>query len=190
MQNRSVPDQLKSITDFVFYENRPQKADIILVPGGMRPQLVEKAIELFHSGLAPYILPSGGIGPKSSVSEWEFLANIALEKGVPANAILREDKAGNTFENAAFSRRVVEETQIKVEKAILVCKAFHSRRALLTYQVAFSADVDFIVCPIIDDRNIRRDNWFLDEAKIALVMGEVAKIGQYFGGHIPALAKR
>jgi len=47
----------------------------------------------------------------------------------------------------------------------------------------------YIVCPIFDERDVRRDNWFLDEEKIGLVMGEVKKIGQYFTKHISSLSK-
>ncbi|MFA5107472.1 MAG: YdcF family protein [Patescibacteria group bacterium] len=186
-----------SITDFIFVENQPVKADIILVLGGYRPQLIEKAVELFKRGFAQYILPSGGIGPKLAEeieagrahwkSEWEFLQNIALKKGVPEKAVLKEDKALNTFDNARLSFQVLREMNIEVKKAILICKAHHARRALLTYQTAFSSKVEYIVCPTIDDRNIRKDNWFLDKTKITLVMSEVEKIGQYFAKHITYL---
>ena len=182
------------ITDFIFIENQPEQADIVLVPGGLRPQLMDKAVELYKKGFAPYILPSGGIGPKLAKeikagisnwkSEWEFLQNIALAEGVPKKAILKEDKALHTFDNAMLSKKVVEENNIEVKKAILICKAHHARRALLTYQTAFSSEVEFIVCPIVDDRDVRKDNWFLDEAKIDMVMSEVEKIGQYFAKHI------
>ncbi|MFA6161205.1 MAG: YdcF family protein [Patescibacteria group bacterium] len=187
------------ITDFIFIENQPAKADIILVPGGLRPQLMDKAVELYNQGLAPYILPSGGIGPKLAKeieagvsnwkSEWEFLQNIALAHGVPEKAILKEDKALHTFDNASLSWQVVQENNIVVKKAILICKAHHARRALLTYQTAFSSEVEYIVCPIIDDRDVRKDNWFLDDAKIEMVMSEVVKVGQYFAKHFSNLNK-
>ena len=182
------------ITDFVFVENKITNADIILVPGSIRPQLIEKAIELYKQGFAPYILPSGGIGPKLAKeiswgisnrgSEWEYLQHTAIASGIPEKAILKEDKALNTFENASLSRQVIEQKDILVKKAILVCKAHHARRALLTYQSAFSSEIEYIICPVIDNRNIKKDNWFLDQEKINLVMSEVGKIGKYFAGHI------
>jgi Uncharacterized conserved protein len=188
-----------SITDFIFCENEPDKADIILIPGGLRPELMEKAIELYKKGFAPYILPSGGIGPRLAEeinagraewkSEWEFLQNIALKNGIPEKVVLREDKALDTFDNAILSWQVIQQNKIKVKKAILICKAFHARRALLTYQAAFSSDVEYIVCPIIDEREISKDNWFLNQEKIDIVMGEVEKIGKYFPKHILNLSK-
>lgn len=175
------------ITDFVFIESELTPADIILIPGGCRPQLMEKAIELYNQGLAPYILPSGGVNKKLPdwESEWKFLQNIALIKGVPEKVILKEDKAQNTFDNAILSWQVIQQHNFVVKKALLVCKAHHAQRALLTYQTVFPSAVEFIICPIIDDRDVRKDNWFFDEAKIEIVMSEVKKIGQYFAAHIP-----
>ncbi len=179
------------VTDFIFVEDEPTRADILLIPGGSRPQLMEKAIELYRQGLATYILPSGGANKKlnGQESEWKYLQNIALTKGVPENAILREDQAKNTFENAAFSWRVIQQSAIDVKKAILVCKAHHARRALLTYQTAFPSNVAFTVCPIVDEREVSKESWFLDEAKIALVLSEVEKIGQYFAKYVPDWVK-
>ncbi len=183
------------ISDFIFFEDKLEKVDIILVPGTLRPQLMKKAVELYQQGLAPLILPSGGVGPKlvreikesKWKSEWEFMQSIGLLGGVPKNVILKEDKALHTFDNALLSRKVIKEKNIKIKKAIIVCKAVHARRALLTYQVAFSPEIEYIVCPVIDNRNIRKDNWFLDEKKIKLVMSEVEKIGKYFAKHITIL---
>jgi uncharacterized SAM-binding protein YcdF (DUF218 family) len=170
------------ISDFIFVEDLPQKADVILIPGGSHPQLMVKAVELYRQGLAPYILPSGGPNPKipDYASEWEFLEKIALGLGMPEKAILKEEKAHDTFENASFSRQILQDMQVKVDTAILVCKAYHSRRALLTYQAIFPSKTRFFVAPVIDNRGISKSNWYTKEEYVAVVMGEVRKIGQYF----------
>ena len=175
------------ITNFIFVENEPTKVDVILVAGGGRPQLIEKAIELHKQGYASHILISGGANPelKDWKTDFEYLKNIAFSSGVSEDAILKEDKAKHTFDNANLSWDVLQSSNLKTNKVILVCKAHHSRRALLTYQTVFPISTEFIVCPIIDERDVRKDNWFLDQAKINLVMKEVEKIGQYFGKHIP-----
>jgi hypothetical protein len=41
--------------------------------------------------------------------------------------------------------------------------------------------IQFMVSPIHDERDIRKDNWFTSEMGICKVMGEVEKIGRYFG---------
>ncbi|MDO8302126.1 MAG: ElyC/SanA/YdcF family protein, partial [Sedimentisphaerales bacterium] len=98
------------------------------------------------------------------------------------------DKASNTLDNAIFSRQVVDAERLHISKILFVCKAHHARRALLTYQTTFLNNVQFIVVPIIDERDIRKDNWFLDEAKIKIVMSEVEKVGRYFPTFIPKWA--
>lgn len=175
------------ITDFIFVENKPSKADVILVAGGSRPQLAERAVDLFNEGHAPYILFSGGTNEKLTdfATEYEYLRDIAISKGVPEKAFLKEDQAKHTFDNATFSWKVLQESSLDVQKVILVTKAHHSRRALLTYQTVFPLAIEFVLCPVIDEREIRKDDWFLDGSKIDVVMKEVKKIGQYFGKHIP-----
>ena len=175
------------ISDFMFVEDLPEKADVILIPGGSHPQLMAKAAELYHRGYSSYILPSGGFNPKipGFASEWDFLRKIAINLNVPETVILKEDKAQNTFENALFSSNVLLEMNLRVDKAILVCKAYHSRRALLTYQLAFPSRTTFFVSPVIDNRGITKANWFTRKEYISVVMGEVSKIGQYCEDKIP-----
>lgn len=177
------------ITELVFVEQQPSKADIILIPGGSHDQLMVRAIELYKQGYAPLILPSGGVNAKvlEWESEWKHFRDLAVESGVPSEAILKEDQAQHTFDNARLSWKVIRDEGLKIERAILICKTQHSRRALLTYQTQFSSSVEFIVCPVVDDRDIRRDNWFLDKAKTEKVMEQVEKIGKYFGKYIPRL---
>jgi glutathione S-transferase len=71
---------------------------------------------------------------------------------------------------------------------LLVCKAFHARRALLTYQTWFMNDIEYVICPIVDDRGISKNNWYLDQTKIDKVMSEVEKIGKYFATHLSKIS--
>ncbi|MGO1372556.1 MAG: YdcF family protein [Senegalia sp. (in: firmicutes)] len=182
---------IDSITNFIFMEDEIEPADIILIPGGSHRHLMEQAANLYHRGLAKYILPSGSFNKKipQYESEWEFLRNIGVELGVPEDVILKENKATNTFENAQFSYEVIKKHRIKVDKVILVCKTFHARRAYLTYKIKFPSSVKFFVSPVIDGKDIRNDNWYLDVNKSSIVMNEVIKIGRYFEKHIPNLSE-
>lgn len=40
---------LKQIEDFIFIEDKPEKADVIFVPGNGYPQMAEKAAQLYLS---------------------------------------------------------------------------------------------------------------------------------------------
>ncbi|QHW35018.1 YdcF family protein [Paenibacillus rhizovicinus] len=185
-----MPNPFDCITEFMFFETDMQPSDVILIPGGSHPQLMERAAELYRQGLAPYILPSGGSNPKLQSTEWAFLREVGLALGIPDSAILKEDQAKNTFENARYSWEVLQRQGIRPRKAILACKSYHARRALLTYQVEFPTDVAFYISPVTDKTQTTKDNWFLDESKIHDVMSELTKVGQYFKHHIPNWAKR
>ncbi|MFB6471262.1 YdcF family protein [Paenibacillus glucanolyticus] len=173
------------ITNFIFLETEVEKSDVILVPGGSHPQLMERASEIYHQQLAPFILPSGGATKHVEITEWDFLYNVGLKLGVPHKAILKENRATNTFENARFSWDVLTEAGIKAEKVILVCKAGHACRALLTYKTVFPKETQFHIAPVIDKTGISKENWYLTEEGIKRIMMEVEKIGKYFGHHIP-----
>lgn len=163
-----------------FFETEIKKSDVILIPGASHPQLDEPAAMLFHQGIAPYILPSGGATPHVETTEWEFLQKLGVSLGVPTEVILKEDKAINTFENARLSLKILQQRGIQPKNVVLVCKNYHARRALLTYQFVFPRDTVFFVSPVIDKTGTSKDNWFLDENKISYVMNELEKVGKYF----------
>ncbi|MEX1030008.1 MAG: YdcF family protein [Paenibacillaceae bacterium] len=174
------------ITKFIFLEtDELNHVDLILIPGGSHPQLMERAADLYHEGLAPLILPSGGATKHVEKTEWNYLNEIGLSLGIPQAAILKEDKATNTFENAKFSWEIIQEYRITANRVILVCKAGHACRALLTYKTVFPKETQFYLAPVIDKTGISKDNWYLTEDGIKRIMTEVEKIGKYFGHHIP-----
>ena len=64
-----------------------------------------------------------------------------LGVGVPAEAILVEDKSRNTHENAAFTKVLLQQ-QPQLKKLLLVTSAFHMRRAKGCFQKeSIQADV-------------------------------------------------
>ena len=183
---------IRAVGDFVFVEDAPERADIIFVPGASRPEHALRAAELYLAGLAPYVLPSGrfskGVGrflgvkerfraeyPGEFETEWAFLRHVLTREGVPEKAILKEDQATFTWENALLSRRVTEAMGLTVRTAILCCKSFHARRALLYYQAAFP-ETRFLVCPAALP-GYGREDWYLSEKGRAVVLGEVARLG-------------
>ena len=185
---------MKNVEEFVFAESQPEKADIIFVPGNGFPDMAEKAASLYREGYAPYILPSGrysitlgkfaGVQSKKEIyggdyeTEWEFLKNVLLKNGVPEEAILREDQATFTYENAIYSRQVTDREHLNIQKAILCCKACHARRALMYYKMLYP-DTDFFVCSCCVD-SVDKSNWSETNEGIDEVMGEMTRIIKQF----------
>jgi uncharacterized SAM-binding protein YcdF (DUF218 family) len=111
-------------------------------------------------------------------TEWEYLSHILKENGVPDAAILREDEATFTWENAIYSRRNLDQAGISVKRAILACQAFHARRCLMYYQEQFP-ETEFLVCPVVT-RGISKATWQQSEEGIDTVLGEVERCGSQF----------
>lgn len=185
---------IHEITDFIFMDDSPQKCDLILVPGSAISAPVERAAELYRQGFAPYVMPSGKFFhllnrfPAGEIdnpryygeyqTEFDYMKHILMENGVPEGAILREDRATNTVQNGQFSAEAIKAAGMTVKKAIICCKAFHARRAFLSY-ACFFPDTELLVCPV-QTPGLGRDDWFLTDDGYQTVLGEIAKCGSYF----------
>ncbi|NCB93490.1 MAG: YdcF family protein [Clostridia bacterium] len=182
-----------NFTEFIFLEDQPQKADIIFVPGNGYPQMAENAANLWHLGYAPMILPSGKYsvitGKFSGVqahkeryqgeyeTEWEFLKEVLRQNGVPSAAILKEDEATYTYQNAILSREVTDRAGIEIHRAIICCKAQHARRCRMYYQLLYPK-AKLLICP--SDVGINRENWMLTKKGREEVLGEMERCGAQF----------
>ena len=109
---------------------------------GQTPELTDSAdrlfyaARLFHSGKAPLILFSGGavrlLDSGRLASEAEAATQLLQEWVVPAQAILLENKARNTRENALFSRQILQSRG--ASHILLVTSAFHMPRAAAVFR--------------------------------------------------------
>lgn len=190
MDNRIITD----ITNFIFVADEPEKADALFLPGGSSPEQPEYAAELYRKGYARWIIPSGGVSVKRDKwpgvrskadlyngdyqSDCEFFTDVLIKNGVPASAVIGENKSGHTRDNAFFSRKTADENGLEIKTALIICKAFHARRCLMLYQMAFP-EVSFKVCPV-HCYNITRDNWYQSTEGLNRVLGELARCGNQF----------
>ena len=113
-------------------------ADAILLLGS-RPEFChERAVEaarLYHLGLAPVIIPSGGVEWEHEgemLTEAHYMRRVLLSCGVPDEAITLENEATTTKENMMFgavqlNRRLRIQ---KVRRLCIVTSANHMRRSL------------------------------------------------------------
>ncbi len=176
---------LEEMTNFIFLEDPVQKADVIFVPGSEEGKLAEEAAGLYLAGVAPILVPSGKYAKwtghtvdEKFETESDYFAYLMKEKGVPEKAILQEQEATYTYENAIYTRKLLDEKNITVKKAILCCQAYHARRCKLYYQVMFP-DTEILVHPVIT-KGITRDNWFQKRETAEIVLGEIEKCGSQF----------
>jgi len=81
---------------------------------------------------------SGGLGKITSKiwdePEADKFAKIAIENGVPANRILKENKSTNTGDNVRFVQALLKEKGIHYDSFLIVTKPYMERRAYATFK--------------------------------------------------------
>ena len=98
---------------------------------------VLEAFRLYRAGKAPLILCSGGSNPISGSgrpAESTVMKALLEEWGVPASAILVEDRSLSTRQNAEFSFEMLGARQMR--RILLVTSASHMPRALPVFRRA------------------------------------------------------
>ena len=187
---------LRDITEFIFLEDLPEKADLIIVPGNTWPQPARRAAALYHEGMAPYIVVSGRYSKGQQtfagaacegdrykgayMTEADFLTDVLIREGVPETAVLQERKAEFTLENARYIRKLLEEKKMTVKKALICCQAFHARRCRMYFEYVFQdTDVEFLMCPAVT-QGISRCSWMESQKGLVTVLGELRRCGEQF----------
>ena len=123
--------------------DRAAPADAIIVLGGgvhrdgsasaAQRRRSEHGAALYKRGLAPYIICTGGYDtPRHVKSEAAVCIELLTDLGVPANAILFEDRSMSTEENAIEAHKVMREHNLTT--AILVSDNFHLMRAEMLFR--------------------------------------------------------
>lgn len=137
MAEPSIDELAQIIWDYHHLHHKLEKADLILALGSNDLRVAEHAAKLYLQGWAPMLMFSGNVGAltrgKFARSEAETFAEIAIEKGVPPEAILIEPESTNTGENIANSRRILAGRGMDPETIILVQKPYMERRAYATF---------------------------------------------------------
>ena len=109
---------------------------------------------LYHQGVAPYLLLSGGdidwYGTRNAPAEDMALLLEMLD--VPRNAIWLESESQNTYENALFCRQILEEKGI--DQIVLVTSAIHMPRSVGLFEKQ-----GFDVIPAPTDFSVTEENW-------------------------------
>lgn len=128
----------RRLWDFHHMNHEPAKADCILALGSHDLRVADRAAELYLQGWAPLVIMSGGLGNFTqgmwTEAEADRFAAIAIQKGVPANAVLIENKSSNTGENILFTRQLLNEKGLDPHTFIVVQKPYMERRSYATFK--------------------------------------------------------
>ena len=97
------------------------------VPSPFLAGRLDEALRVYNQGLAPYIVVAGGQGPGEDITEAEAMKRYLVERGVPADRVILEDKSTSTEENLRFSLQRMREHGLS--SAIIVSNRYHLLRA-------------------------------------------------------------
>ena len=142
---------------------RARKADAIVILGarvnqngraghGLQMRVLH-ALRLYQKGFAPKIICTGGVG-ENPPAEAQVAARILLDKGVPRDDILLENKSTSTWQNAA--------------NASLICRARGWRRVLIVSDPfhLWRAERNFRRCGVLaSGAPVAREEWQLQPTR-------------------------
>ena len=115
---------------------RPADAIVVLgaaqwngVPSPLFQRRLDHAIQLYHDGIAPVLIVTGGKGRELDITtEADAAQAYAITRGVPQAAILVEDRGTNTLESLQSVETILRAHGLKT--AVLVSNRTHMLRSL------------------------------------------------------------
>ena len=175
----------QALEQFLFLPERTLAADATLVLGmklWQRP--ADRAIALYRQGISGRLVFSGGFNASIGHSEGRAMAEYAQSQGVAAEHILIDETASNTRENCIHAHRLLSDAGIGVRRLNIVAIHFHMRRALLTAEDIFGADLSLGIAnyPSIHYTDA---SWHESERGRSDALGEIAKIRLYYPQRLP-----
>jgi len=127
---------------YQLYSPRLNKDYIIVLGSGLKdgyivtPLLaarIDKAIAFYHRQSVkrkpPKLIFSGGQGDDELIAEGAAMKKYALEKGIPEEDVLVEDRSTNTFENMLFSKQIMDCDTKGKYRCLFSTNTFHLLRA-------------------------------------------------------------
>lgn len=125
---------VRTLWDYHDLRHGPRRSDAGIGLGSRDPGVAVHTAEQFHAGCFPLIVFTGANAPTTvdrfPRGEAVHYREIALDLGVPDEAILVEPEARHTGENIVFTRRLLAGRGIR--SVTLVTRPYQQRRAYAT----------------------------------------------------------
>lgn len=130
---------------------------IIVVSGGDTRSRTLEGVKLYRQGWAPILIFSGAAQDPKSPSNAQQMREIAVDEGIPLDAIALEERAQNTRQNADQVSGILK--TLKAERVILVTSPYHQRRAGIEFSRRLGSGIEIINHPAPDKSWSRRWWW-------------------------------
>lgn len=143
----------KKIWDYHHVNHLLVKSDCILALGSHDTRVADRAAALYLEGWAPLLIFAGGLGRLTEgmwgEPEADLFAKIALQKGVPKEAILIENRSANTGENILLVQQLLNEKDLDPQTFIVVQKPYMERRSYATFAQNWPGKRFVVTSPLI-----------------------------------------
>ena len=184
--NDAIRPLVETVWNYHQLHHDVKDADAILVLCSHDLIVAERGAELFLEGRAPLLIFSGGSGAMTrelwSEPEADVFARIAIERGVPADRILREARSTNTGENVQFTRQLLADRGLDPQSFIVVQKPYMERRSFATFKKVWPEKSVIVTSPRItlDDYMTRYSHGSLSaDDVINIMVGDLQRIQLY-----------
>ncbi len=182
MPSKEIIALARTVWDYHHINHHLKHSDCILVLGSHDIRVAERGAELYLQGWAPLLIFSGGLGRLTEgvwqETEADKFARIAIELGVPKEAILIENKSTNTGENILFTQQLLNERKIQPHSFIVVQKPYMERRSFATFKKHWPDKELLVTSPQISFDNYPAEDMPLDKV-IHIMVGDLQRIKLY-----------
>ncbi len=182
MVNSEIFSLAQILWDYHHMNHSLAKSDCILALGSHDLRVAERAADLYLEGWAPLIIMSGGLGNFTkemwNVAEADQFAEIAIQRSIPAENIVIENRSTNTGENILFTQQLLQSKGLNPQTFILVQKPYMERRSYATFKKHWPYKKLLVTSPQISFKNYPTPSIPLEKV-INIMTGDLQRIKLY-----------
>ncbi len=146
---------------------------VVVISGDEQLARFREGLRLYNAGLGKYLVLSGA-ARDAGISNAQAMSDMAVSAGVPRSAIIEDSFGEDTWGNAVYTRRLLE--QRGLHSAILVTSPYHARRALMTFDAAYEGSSIQITIHSAPDSEWRKLSWWQQPDTRRLTASELQKL--------------
>lgn len=144
-----------------------------------------QTLDLYYKGRIKKLLITGGSGSISKPHHREaaYIKKYLLNLGIPDSCIIIENDSKNTYENAIYTKRILDSLHYE-GNTLLVTSSFHMRRSLAIFNKAGYKNITpYVTNKITGLRKFEIDHCFIPTADaiyaLNLILHEMVGYGVY-----------
>lgn len=163
------------IGNFLVIQNTLRPADVIHVIAG-EDYRTEYAIKLYEQGFGEHLFFTGGWCKVHQYQHGEHAEEIALEEGVPLDAIAFDDsEVASTYMEAERLKAWIDSRPYPIRSVMVVSDPFHMRRARWIYRKVLGIQIQLQMAPVPFELTPYQRTWWMDQESRKYVLEEYEK---------------